>query len=265
MIARVAVANQRTGDPNIWVDSISVTEATRSGVRLLLVDLPLAETPSQEYATNLNRYLANIQNWDPVHTVFGLASIVGTSSPAVYQLVLEEVPDQLPIYASLATTWAPQVHFESFKSSTTPRQHPEAIDERIEALFAGAREQIFEDGIQSDFSRQLVSLIKKYGDAAMEVIAYLFVYEKINPEVAAEGLRWLGCMDHRPTYRYRLWLAERSLHSPSPRVRDGAVLALAYLNDPASISHLKQAIDHETIEELREDMKQVLAYLQASH
>jgi len=132
----------------------------------------------------------------------------------------------------------------------------------IEALFIAGKEEYFEDGFESDFSRGLVSCVQKYGDDAIEAIACFIVYEKVSPEVASEALRWLGEINHPESYKFRLWLLERSLSCPSSRVRDGAILGLSYLNDPHAITYLEQAIEKEKITELREDMKQVLAQLE---
>jgi hypothetical protein len=70
-------------------------------------------------------------------------------------------------------------------------------------------------------------------------------------------------MDHAPSYRFRLWLLERSLGSLKARIRDGAILGLSSLNDPHAISYLKLAIEQEKCSELRKDMEQVLAQLES--
>ncbi|MEH1898196.1 MAG: HEAT repeat domain-containing protein [Nostoc sp.] len=137
----------------------------------------------------------------------------------------------------------------------------EIIYSELETLFITGKEEYFEDGFESNFSRGLVSCVQKYGNDAIEAITCFIVYEKISPEVASEALRWLGEINHAESYKFRLWLLERSLNCPSSRVRDGAILGLSYLNDPHAITYLEQAIEQEKIIELREDMKQVLAQL----
>jgi hypothetical protein len=129
-------------------------------------------------------------------------------------------------------------------------------------LLAKAQDEYFEDGMESQFSRELVSLIKKYGNAAIEVLAHVIVYEKCDVKVAAEALRWLGHIEHASSYRFRLWLLEKSLSYSSVLVRDGAVLGLSVLDDPAAIPSLEQALDREPSAALRADMQQVLAQLQ---
>lgn len=150
------------------------------------------------------------------------------------------------------------------RTSTAPQEEPKDLDLEIRRLFWKAREQVFEDGMESEFSKGLIFLVRRYSNAAMEVLTHIIVNEKVNTEVASEALRWLGRMEHSASYRYRLWLLERSLLSSSARIRDGAALGLASLNDPHAIPHLKRAIEKEDYAELREDMEQVLAQLETT-
>jgi hypothetical protein len=149
------------------------------------------------------------------------------------------------------------------ESSTIKQHYSKELSEEIYSLFKASEEQNFEDGMESDFSKKLISAIEKYGDEAIEIISCLIIYEKTNAEIATEALRWLGWIDHPPSYRFRLWLLERSLNCSKARIRDGAILGLSYLNDPHAISYLQLAIDREKCTELREDMEQVLTQLES--
>jgi HEAT repeat protein len=139
----------------------------------------------------------------------------------------------------------------------------EEIRRKTTALFEAAKDKYFEDGLESAFSNNLVALVEKHGEAAVKAITHLIASEIVNVEVASEALRWLGRMDHAPTYHTRLSLLERSLFSPSAPVRDGAALGLAAMDDPHAITYLKQAIQEEKYPTLREDLKQVLTQLEA--
>jgi hypothetical protein len=152
---------------------------------------------------------------------------------------------------------------EPSENATNLHDRPTELTESFRALFTAGKDQIFEDGIESEFSKDLVRLIKKYGNDTLAELAYFIVYEKASAEVMAEALRWLGLMDHLPSYYWRRWLLERSIRSHSARIRDGAALGLAFLNDCDAIPYLKQAIERELIEELREDMQQVLTQLES--
>lgn len=151
------------------------------------------------------------------------------------------------------------------ENSTAQQEVPKDLDQKMIALFEAAKEQNFEDGMEGEFSKALISLIKEYGVDAIEALAHFIIEEKVNPEVASEALRWLGQIDHPVSYRRRLWLLERSLRCSSARVRDGAALGLAFLDDPHAIPYLKQAIQQEQVSELRVDMEQVLAQLESTH
>ena len=115
--------------------------------------------------------------------------------------------------------------------------------------------------MESEFSKELISCIRKYGNTAVEALTQFITMEQVDAEVASEALRWLGRMEHPATYRPRLWLLERSLSCSSAYVRDGAILGLASLEDRHSIIYLQKAIQNEQNEELQKDMEQVLEQL----
>ncbi|NOT54677.1 MAG: HEAT repeat domain-containing protein [Deltaproteobacteria bacterium] len=134
----------------------------------------------------------------------------------------------------------------------------------LKVLFREVGSMTFKDGMESDFSRELIRLVRQYGKTAMEVITSLIVNDNVNAEVAAETLRWLGRVDHPTSHYDRLWLLERSLFSTSVLVRDGAALGLASLDDPHAIPYLRQAIDREKYASLREDLEQVHCQLEGT-
>jgi hypothetical protein len=152
---------------------------------------------------------------------------------------------------------------ERLGTSTEPHETLDSLYSKLEAIFWAAKGEYFEDGIESEFTRQLNYIVKKYGNEAMEAITCLIVYEKVNPEVAGEALRWLGRIEHPESYEYRRWLLERSLSLNSTRVRDGAILGLSSMDDQHAIPYLKQAIEREQCAELKVDMEQVLEQLES--
>lgn len=133
---------------------------------------------------------------------------------------------------------------------------------KIEAIFWTAKGELFEDGMETPFSHQLNSFVQKYSNDGLDAIVCLIIYEKVDPEVAGEALRWLGRIDHRESYEFRRWLLERSLSLSSTRVRDGAILGLASMDDKHAIPYLKDAIEKEQCSELKSDMESVLEQLE---
>jgi hypothetical protein len=151
-----------------------------------------------------------------------------------------------------------------WSSSTAQWERPEEVIEELEFLFMCAKEEAFEDGMESEFSHQLVASIMKYGESAVEALHDYILGADVNSEAASEALRWIGQIEDPATRRQRRRLLERSLKSPHARVRDGAVLGLSFLNDPNAAPYLEHAVKRERIDELRQDMEQVLAQLQAT-
>jgi len=147
--------------------------------------------------------------------------------------------------------------------STEDHKHKEYIYSQIESIFWEAKRENFEDGMESKFSQNLISFIREYNQDAIESITLLIVYENVNPEVAGEALRWIGRIEHPDSYGFRRWLLERSIILPSAHVRDGALLGIASMDDKHAIKYLKDAINKEECNDLKEDMIQVLEQLES--
>ena len=146
-------------------------------------------------------------------------------------------------------------------SSTAQAEKPEVLTEVLQRIFFAAREEVFEDGMDSVFSRQLVSFMERHSRLAIDILSDLLILEKVNAEVAGEALRHVGHIEHAPTRLVRRRLLERCLFDSSARVRDGAILGLASMDDPGAIPYIEQAVERESIAELREDMQDVLEQL----
>jgi len=129
-------------------------------------------------------------------------------------------------------------------------------------MFSIARDEEFEDGMETQFSKDLKQVIRTTGQAAVNALSELIPTGRVNIEVCSEALRWIGRMDDPATYESRRWLLERCLSSNFPRIRDGALLGLSAMNDPDAIQYLHFAIQHEEINELKEDFEQVLRDLE---
>jgi len=184
----------------------------------------------------------------------------------------------LPIVVNILTAGVPsrkhQIYRQSGAStSEETEQEPSTamqqeltkyVENTIGHLFESAEEEYFEDGMESDFSRELASQIKKYGNLAMSEITYLLTYGRVDKEVASNALCWLGRIDDPSTYDWRLWILEKSLSSNSPILRDGAGLGLACMGDAHAIKYIRKAIEQETITELHDDLQGVLEELEAS-
>jgi|GEM_PF-5995735 len=160
----------------------------------------------------------------------------------------------------------PQPTFNLIELAATCRvrkaQSPSDIEDKIRVLFEAAKEEIFEDGMESNLTRGLSTLVEQDGAEAIIVLIRLIEIENRNDEIAAETLRWAGRLDHPSSYEPRLSLLEGSLGDDSARVRDAASLALASMDDEHALPALRAAIAREKYAELREDMQQILAQLE---
>lgn len=137
------------------------------------------------------------------------------------------------------------------------------LREEFENLFHNAKNEVFESGMTTDFSQRLVFLLHRYGKDAISVLTELLLSDGVNPNVAAEALRWIGHIDMPSTHQERRWLLERALlKSHSVWIKDGAVIGLASMDDPKSIPSLEEALKQEVDKVLQKDIQQVLEQLE---
>jgi len=145
--------------------------------------------------------------------------------------------------------------------SATARLDECVADKEFDAIFRRASEERFEDGMESQFSRDLEALVNAYGSSSKGVLSRLLNDESVPAGVWAEAMRCLGRVDSPSSREARLWLLEKGLTARSPLIRDGAALGLASMDDPSAIPYLQRAIASETLRGLRSDMQEVLSQL----
>jgi len=195
--------------------------------------------------------------------VFGKFVNITDAYNVVVDVQTSEVSSRKPqVYRQAETSTVEEI--EQRPSTIIQKELTIYVEKIIKHLFESAEEQYFEDGMESDFSRELVSVVKKYRNLAMSEISYLITCGRADEEVASEALRWLGRIDDESTHGWRLWVLEKSLSSKSPVVRDGAALGLVYMGDAHAMQYIKKAIEQETIAELRYDLQGALKELEAS-
>jgi hypothetical protein len=181
---------------------------------------------------------------------------LGSSSDIIHRDVLEQ------FFGALGFVYQDDFHDRPSSSTAIPLEPPNEVGRLIENLFTAARNEVFEDGMESQFSKEFVSLLWRHGQLAILETARLIAGEKVDPNVASEALKWVGRINDKKTHSFRLWLLKRGLASSSAQVRDGAGLGLSFLGDPTAILALREAVDIEQIPELRGDLNQVLEQLQ---
>ena len=138
------------------------------------------------------------------------------------------------------------------------------LDQTVADLFAAAADETFEEDREPDFLRDLASLLRTHSMTAIAAMERVLQKPTINPEVAVEALIWIGDADHDDSRVYRRSLLERLLVSPSSRVRYGAALGLARMDDPASLSALHAAMKREAHQTLVSYFQLVVDQLEAT-
>lgn len=125
-------------------------------------------------------------------------------------------------------------------------------------LFHGSRSEVFEDGMDSDFSLELKRIIREHGDTAVHAARSIMSTKDADAELVAEAMRWLGLMRDSATHQSRRRVLEWALESRHTSVRDGAAIGIEAMDDPESMPRLRLAVRSEQADWLRSYMKDVL-------
>ena len=133
------------------------------------------------------------------------------------------------------------------------------IEDRLRLLVHEARDQQFEDGMDSAFASGIRSMVMSYGATAVAVIAkHWRIMAQLYPKEFSEIVVQLGRMDHEPTRTARRNLIENALQHPDPGLRDAAALGLDALADPASERVLLKASRSESVPAIKEMLNSML-------
>ena len=142
-------------------------------------------------------------------------------------------------------------------ASSSLQTAADQLIKRLDELLRIGEEQAFEEGINDPFTQELEWLVGHYASQVLQPLAQRLAAESIDPVVAAHIFRLLGRIDASATRAERRQILVQGLFSRSARVRDGAALGLATLDDPAAIPYLRTAVDRERVAEVRADLEQV--------
>jgi len=132
----------------------------------------------------------------------------------------------------------------------------------VKVVFRSGEEEELETAVEGGVSRSLEALLGTHGGQAVDAISEHIQWGSGDSLVAAYVLKWLGRVNDPITHDRRLAVLADCLRSRSPRLRDAAALGLDSLDDPRAISYLREAVRHEHVAELREDMGSVLKSLE---
>ena len=168
----------------------------------------------------------------------------------------------LPHFTSRFRSWDDGTIAQS--STLADERVDPALSREVRKLFDDGAREFFRDGMESSFSRSLLKIVHDHGQEAMMAVAGYLLSGSAKPDVASEALRWISDIDDQATFLQRWDLLQRSLRNESARVRDGAILAFANMNDPRAAKILAETRKFEPVEELRKLIDQVIRQLERS-
>ena len=140
----------------------------------------------------------------------------------------------------------------------------ELLVDYVCTLVREAADQVFSDGMETDFSRHLTQTIQNHGEIAVRAIDAVISSGGASVEVAGEILRQIGSMEDQRTHELRLKILLDNLQDPDARIRDAASLGVAALDDPAAIGAIQNALERESSPPLRRNLELVRDQLQAT-
>lgn len=178
------------------------------------------------------------------------STLVGIDLIPWYQLE----PQQEPVIATTSLL---------ISELAAPDVQRRILSRTLDALLESAKEERFEDGMNSNLSVGLRVLLRKYSTDFIRVLEDRLKGPKISSRILTEVLHTLGDIEDATTKGWRLATLVRFLASPSSIVRDAAATGLAYLDDKTAIPYLREAIARESSVAFREDLRAIVEQLSA--
>ena len=139
------------------------------------------------------------------------------------------------------------------------------IARAIDELLAIGRRDIVEEESDSEFTVRLANLIDHYHRMALDKIELAADEGKFDPDLLSDVLATVGRATSRLTRPKRRMLLTKYLSSTHPRVRYGAIIGLAALDDPDTVAALIRARNVETVTILQGILDELIEYLSIHH
>lgn len=133
-----------------------------------------------------------------------------------------------------------------------------AITRTLDALVERARDENFEDGMDSNLSIGIRVLFRNYGESFAGVLDERLKQSDISARILTEILHTLGNIEDDATRDWRFARLVDFLRSPLTLARDAAAVGLSYLDDKGAVPYLHEAIRRETNEAFREDLRAIV-------
>ena len=153
--------------------------------------------------------------------------------------------------------------FISINKSAPDFPIPRQVEEQLDRLCSAAFDEQFEVGVESWFSKELQRLCAYHPIAILQSLRVRLIHGSTSPEVLSEILQWASRQEASAMRSLVIELLSAGLDHTSSLVRDAAATALAYLDERAAISHLRKALERETVPELRVDLEDLIRSLES--
>ena len=147
--------------------------------------------------------------------------------------------------------------------TTTGHKHPEAEEliQEFSRYINAARNERFEDGMESRFSQRVKKSILNVGSNAVSTWVEALTLRANAYETTEEFLRIIGDMRDEQSHEKRTKALTDMLQHRDPAVRDSAGLGLSALEDRSVLPALNEAIATETVQWVRKGLQQVAEQL----
>ncbi len=258
-------------DPDLYEEKMQTPQARSSKFPIQSQDTAVPvdfsvifQSTTRLYEPHFTRLLFGLQTtWPELHARrFILPLPFELIESEVFQEMLRVAAKKYESRNKTADTEPEEQHW--INATTHQQGFSLQVTHEILNVFAGARYESFEDGVETDFSRNIVRLVERHPSEAIRALQDLISRNKLDPRLVAEIFRWLGEMEHSISFTKRRALLENNLRHRSPYIRDGAIVGLAYMDDPLSIDALTEALQNEPIPELREYINETLEQLKCT-
>ena len=150
-------------------------------------------------------------------------------------------------------------------NSTTLYPRSRDIDDELLETLSLAHLDDLEHSEETEFAKKVLGFIDHYHSYAVDALSDYIEANPSKTDLAHEVLRLVGQSEDSPSQVERRQLLERNLLSHSPRIRYGAILGLAYMNDPNSVHQVKRVLEQEKTKVLRKILNQLLDQLQSTN
>ena len=135
------------------------------------------------------------------------------------------------------------------------------LTQELVGYINAARNERFEDGMESRFSERVRKSILNGGSEAVRAWAHVLTLRDNAHETTEEFLRIIGYLKDQQSHEKRREVLTGMLRRGEPAIRDAAGLGLAALDDPTTLPAVREALDAETEEWVRKGLRQVAEHL----